>query len=291
MKNKQPTALVTGVSSGIGLAIATTLLQHGYQVFGSVRKLADAAQLVSISDSFVPLVFDVTDTVALQSAVQELEVKLDGRGLSALINNAGISLSGPLMHQPIEEIRRSFEINVFGLLNVTRAVLPLLGACEGFAHKPGRIINIGSISGGLTVPFLATYSASKHAVEALAQGFRRELSPYGIEVCTIEPGMVRTNLQTADKANTAGNQYSNTVYKEIWPHFNGVIEAQMENAKSPEIVTRAVMKALSASKPRTRTPLDPLWTIAKILPDRMFDNLIFGALKIKKMITTRVNNN
>lgn len=290
MPNNQQTALVTGVSSGIGFAIATELLQQGYQVFGSVRKLSDADQLVSLSDSFVPLVFDVTDTTALRSAVQELEKKLDGRSLNALINNAGIGLSGPLMHQPMEEIRRSFEVNVFALLNVTRSVLPLLGACDGFKHKPGRIINIGSISGGLTVPFTGTYSATKHAVEALAQGFRRELTPYGIEVCTIEPGMIRSNLQAADKAGTAGNQYAETIYKDSWPQFNRSIEEQMENAKPADIVSKAVIKVLNASKPRPRNPLDPLWYIAKILPDRLFDTLIFNALKIKTMMTKRSFN-
>src|SRR5580698_4743307 len=189
----KPTVLVTGVSSGIGHAIAEDLLSRGYVIMGSVRRPQDALQLQQAwPDDFIPLVFDVTDTEALQAIVKQVEAFLSGRGLKALVNNAGIFLGGPQMHQPLAEIRRVFDVNVFGLLAVTQAFLPCLGAQRGRVGPPGRVVNIGSVS--ITVPFLGAYSGSKHAVEALSQGLRRELSLYGIEVSAIEPVMVRSRL-------------------------------------------------------------------------------------------------
>ena len=186
MNDAKPTILITGVSSGIGRAIAEDLLSRGYAVLGSVRRAGDAAELKARwPTDFMPLVFDVTDTDALPAVVTQVETILGGRGLRALVNNAGIFLGGPLMHQPLAEVRKAFDVNVFGLLAVTQAFLPLLGARHNRAGPPGRIVNIGSVAGAITVPLMTVYSATKHAVEALTQGLRRELSIYGIEVtCT-----------------------------------------------------------------------------------------------------------
>lgn len=121
-----PAVVITGVSSGIGLATAQDLLAKGYQVFGSVRRAEDVALLVAEwGDVFVPLIFDVADSVDLQRAVEIVRLELKGRVLSGLVNNAGVSFAGPLIIQPLEEVRLTFEVNVFGLLAVTRAFLPL----------------------------------------------------------------------------------------------------------------------------------------------------------------------
>ncbi|WP_193727105.1 SDR family oxidoreductase [Burkholderia sp. BE17] len=183
----RPVAVITGVSSGIGLAIAEDLMQRGYLVCGAVRRLADADGLVTRwGHAFVPLVFDVTDRAALNQSVTQADEVLGGRYLAALINNSGIGPSGPLLMQREEEIRKVFDVNVFGMLGVTRAFLRALGARRGGTGPKGRVINMGSVSGAMTLPFIGAYLSSRHAVEAVGQALRRELKFMGIDVTTIE---------------------------------------------------------------------------------------------------------
>jgi NAD(P)-dependent dehydrogenase (short-subunit alcohol dehydrogenase family) len=279
----KPAVLITGVSSGIGLAIAEDLLGRGYQILGSVRRIEDAADLKRRwPEAFVPLVFDVTDAAALPAAVAEVQAILEGRDLKALVNNAGVGLSGPLMHQTLAEVRRVFEVNVFGMLAVTQAFLPLLGARLGRQGPAGRVVNIGSVAGAITVPFMGIYSASKHAVEALTQGLRRELSLYGIEVSAVEPGFVRSRLIEKRQAEKVLERYAHTDFAPWLEQFDRSIRAQEQNAPPADKVLRAVRHAIEAPKPRTRYPLDPLWKIGRILPDRGFDRLIFKALGLRR---------
>ncbi len=141
------TVVITGVSTGIGFATAQVLIERGYRVFGSVRKPADGERVQrALGPAFTPLLFDVTDTNALPAAVAQVQVAVGEQGLAALINNAGVAGAGPLMHVPLQEVRQVFDINVFGLLAVTQAFLPLLGARGGATHAPGRIVNLSSIS-------------------------------------------------------------------------------------------------------------------------------------------------
>jgi NAD(P)-dependent dehydrogenase (short-subunit alcohol dehydrogenase family) len=283
--DQRPAVVVTGVSSGIGLAIAEDLLGRGHQVFGSVRKLADAQALTARwGEQFVPLVFDVTDSTALPGVVAQVQTCLGGRGLRALVNNAGISLSGPLMHQPLSEVRQVFEVNVFGLLAVSQAFLPLLGARKGAGQPPGRIVNIGSVSGAITVPFMGAYSGAKHAVEAFTQALRRELIPYGIQVSAVEPGFIRSNLFDKNAAHVQRSGYESTDYAPLWAQFNASLQASEAKAKPASLVTQAVRHAIESPKPRTRYPLDAIWTLGRVLPDRMFDKLIFKALGMDQLV-------
>ncbi|HCE6396359.1 MULTISPECIES: SDR family oxidoreductase [Pseudomonas aeruginosa group] len=284
----KPAVLVTGVSSGIGLAIAEDLLQRGYQVFGSARRAADVEHLGERwGSAFVALLFDVTDATALQQAHAQVEAALAGRGLAALVNNAGVSFSGPLAYQPMDEIRQTFEVNVFGLLAVTQTFLPLLGARPGAPHAPGRIVNISSVSGGITVPFMGAYSGAKHAVEAFTQGLRRELKLYGIEVSAIEPGFIRSRLFEKAVQAEPFARYTDTDYAAAWRQFNESLRSQENNAKQAEVVTRAVRHAIEAHTPRTRYPLDGIWRIGWLLPDRLFDRLIFKALGLSGLLSTK----
>lgn len=277
--------VVTGVSTGIGRAIAEDLMSAGYRVFGSVRKPADAAPLEArFGRQFVPLVFDVTDAQALQGAVATVRQALQGATLTALVNNAGISLSGPLLHQPMEEFRKTFEVNLFGLLQVTQAFLPLLGAGGRPVACPGRVVNIGSVSGAVTTPFMGAYSASKHALEALSQALRRELIPYGIEVCCIEPSFIRSSIFEKAAQSLDEKTYTGTHYAAMWRQFNRSLLDQEATAKPPQKVTRAVLHAIESKRPRTRYPLDPVWYVARVLPDRLFDKLIMKALGIQALI-------
>jgi NAD(P)-dependent dehydrogenase (short-subunit alcohol dehydrogenase family) len=274
------TVVVTGVSSGIGKAIAEDLMTAGYKVFGSVRKAADTEMLAaSFGDRFRPLLFDVTDAETLPSIVQTVEFELEGAPLLALVNNAGISLNGPLMLQPMSEIRKTFEVNLCGLLEVTRAFLPLLGAGVHAIERPGRVINISSVSGAMTAPFMGAYSASKHALEALSQALRRELIPYGIEVSTIEPNFIRTSI-----FEKADQRYRGTHVEAMRLQFNKSLLSNEDKAKSPQLVTKALLHALRANRPRTRYPLDAAWYGARIVSDRMFDKIIFRALGIQQLV-------
>jgi NAD(P)-dependent dehydrogenase (short-subunit alcohol dehydrogenase family) len=279
----KPAVLVTGVASGIGQAIAEDLLSRGYMVLGSVRRPEDASQLKQRwPDDFTPLVFDVTDTDALPAIVKQVEATLGGRGLKALVNNAGIFLGGPMMYQPLAEVRKAFDVNVFGLLAVTQAFLPLLGARRNCTGPPGRIVNMGSVSGAITVPFMTAYSATKHAVEALTQGLRRELSIYGIEVSAIEPGLVRSKLIEKRAAEKVDQRYAHTDYAAWLVQFDRSLQAQENNAPPADRVTAAVRHAIESPKPRTRYPLDRMWLIGRLLPDRGFDKLIFRALGLQR---------
>lgn len=271
--------VVTGVSTGIGRAIAEDLIGAGYRVFGSVRRASDAQDLSDrFGARFIPLVFDVTDTAALPGAVALVAQHLGGKTLTALVNNAGVSLSGPLLLQPMAEFRKTFEVNLFGLLEVSRAFLPLLGASDVPVAQPGRIVNIGSVSGAMAMPFMGAYVASKHALEGLSQALRRELMPYGIEVSTIEPSFIRTNIFEKAAVTRDENRYAGTRYEALWNQFNKSLLASEAKAAAPQLVTRAVLHAIQSKRPRTRYPLHAVWYIARLLPDRIFDRLIVKTL-------------
>ncbi|MFD2784723.1 SDR family oxidoreductase [Hymenobacter rubripertinctus] len=148
MAEQPKSVVITGVSSGVGLAAARAFLGRGYRVFGSLRTQADAARLqTELGPDFTPLLFDVTDAQAVARAAAEVARALAGAPLTGLLNNAGIAFDGPLQHQSLAVIRQHFEVNVLGVVAVTQAFLPLLGARAGFAGHPGRVLNMGSVSG------------------------------------------------------------------------------------------------------------------------------------------------
>lgn len=277
--------MVTGVSSGIGFEIARHLILGGHQVFGSVRTAEDGKRIAEeLGPRFVPLCFDVTDAIAVRSAVAEVEKALGNRGLDALVNNAGISVCGPLMHLPIDEIRALFEVNVLGVIQVTQAFLPLLGARDSNDRRPGRIVNIGSVSGAVAVPFFGAYAGTKHALEAITQAFRRELKIYGIEVVAIEPGFIKTSMFRKTAARSPAARFCGTAYGPLLDLFQQAMERMEAKAGDATSVAATVLRALRATKPRTRYPLDPLWWLGRFLSDRQFDRLIFGALGLTRAI-------
>ena len=195
MNNPPKTAVITGVSTGIGLGIAKELAQRGYKVFGSVRKESDAEKVKqAIGANYIPLIMDVTDEEAILKAAEKVKQELGNEGLGVLINNSGIAEAGPLMHQPIDEIKQQFEVNIFGLLRVTQVFLPLLGARENHNSVRGKILNISSVGGKIAAPFIGAYVGSKHALEGMSHTLRRELLIYGIDVIIIGPGAVKTPI-------------------------------------------------------------------------------------------------
>ena len=280
--------LVTGVSTGIGLAGARELTAHGYHVFGSVRRQEDGERVRSqLGDNFTPLPFDVTDEAAVRSAVVQVREIIGDSGLAGLVNNSGIAVAGPLMHLSLDEVRYQFEVNVFGVLTVTQAFLPLLGAKKKSPHPPGRILNISSVSGGIAYPFLGPYVGSKHALEAVSHSLRRELLIYGIDVIVIAPGAVNTSIW--DKAARLDvGRFAKTDYGSILVDLQRISVEGGKRGLRPEVVGRTIRRALEAIRPKIRYSLTPNplsgWLIPHLLPNRWLDHLIgkrLGLLKNK----------
>ena len=278
--------VVTGASTGIGLAIARVLVARGVHVFGSVRRQADADHLASeLGPGVSPLLFDVTDTTAVRAAVPVVSERLGGRTLWGLVNNAGIGLGGPLLHQSLDELRRVLEVNVVGVLATTQAFAPLLGTDRTRTGSPGRIINMSSVAGRMSAPFMGAYAASKHALEGLSHSLRRELVLYGIDVILVNPGSVVTpiwdKVEADDPTRYAGTDYA--------PYLTRFLKAALASGRSglePDAIGQVVWTALSAGRPRTSYPVMrnrlTSWTIPLALPARLLDTLIARRLGMPK---------
>ncbi|TGK07739.1 SDR family NAD(P)-dependent oxidoreductase [Leptospira semungkisensis] len=276
--------LITGVNSGVGLALTEKLIQEGSFVFGSVRsKNQGAALATKFGKSFYPLYFDVTDEAAISNAVQEVAKVLNGKSLNALVNNAGVVVPGPLMEMPVSSFREQIEINLIAPFLISQKFLPLLGAAKDHKFPPGRIINVSSLSGVRTFPFLSAYSVSKHGLEALTDGFRRELSLYGVDVISILPGAILTPL--TDKINDTVRELANrSVYRDSLLAFIRVNEKKANSGVPMSKVIAAILHALHSSHPKTRYFLKSSFLtdtfLPKFLPTRIFDKLISKALGI-----------
>ncbi|SDH89172.1 NADP-dependent 3-hydroxy acid dehydrogenase YdfG [Pseudomonas benzenivorans] len=264
--------LITGVSSGIGLDSARLLIEQGYRVIGTVRRDEDGERARGmLGEAFLPLRLDVRDSAGLPAALRQVEQWVGADGLAALVNNAGIaSPGGPLLLQPLDEIRGMFEVNLFGLLAVTQAFLPLLGTRPGSA-RPGRVINIGSVSGRLATPLSGCYAATKHALEAVSDALRVELGIYGIEVVIIEPGPIRTPIWSKAPPDS---RYLGTDYAGAMQALLGLVERNGARGAPVASVSRTLLKAIEAPRPKPRYPLNPMWYLAALLPTRLLDRLL-----------------
>ena len=276
--------VVTGVSTGIGLATARVLAARGAHVFGSVRRAADADRLRrELGANFTPLLFDVTEPDAIRAAVPSVGDSLNGATLWGLVNNAGIGIGGPLIYQPLDEIRRVLEVNVLGTAAAIQAFAPLLGADRARTGRPGRIVNISSVAGRMSAPFMGAYAASKHALEGMSHSLRRELMVFGIDVVLINPGSIVTPIW--DKAEeVSAARYAHTEYAPLLSRFLTMALRSGRSGLPAEAVGEAVWTALSARRPRTSYPVIGRrfmnWTIPLSLPARVLDRLIAKRLQI-----------
>lgn len=270
--------VITGASTGIGYDAARCLIERGFHVFGSVRKQADGERVQrELGEQFTPLLFDVTDGAAVETAVSHVAEKVGSQGLAGLVNNAGIAVAGPLMYLSLDEFRQQFEVNLFGLLDVTQKFLPLLGAVANPTHPPGRIVNISSVSGKIVYPFMGPYAASKHALEALSDALRRELLLFGIDVIVIEPGSVQTPIW--DKAQELNTEpYRHTAYNGMLEGMKRLFVRQGKTGIPVEKVSEVIFTALTAKNPKTRyviaRKLLTSWLLPRYLPDRRFDKIV-----------------
>lgn len=274
---------ITGTSSGIGRACLERLLAESFDVIASVRSAADAQALVQTFGARVhPLIMDVTDQDSIAAAAEQIEGLVGSRGLAGLVNCAGIGVSSPVEYLPLADLRRQFEVNVFGQIAVIQAMLPAL------RRGTGRIITIGSIGDRVTIPFGGPLCASKHALASLHEALRQELFPWGIHVCLIEPASICTpavdKLAADNEAQIqAMSPEAASRYGTMFRRFTLRAVAQEKQGSPPSVVADTVLKALTERKPRTRylcgKDSRTLATLAWLLPDPLFDRLrrsLFG---------------
>jgi len=270
--------VITGASSGIGAACARHLDQLGFTVWAGVRRQADGDALVRVASPRLRVVMlDVTDPISVAEAGRTIAEETSGSGLAALVNNAGISVAGPLELLPLADVRMQFEVNVIGALAVTQALLPSLRLARG------RIINISSIAGLAATPFLGAYCGSKFALEAMSDALRLELAPWGMTVSLIEPGAIQSQIwqrATMSATRTLGEvaPESLALYAQPLDRMQKVIAGAAARAIPADVVARTVAHALTASRPRTRYLVghDARFRalLKRILPDRAQDRLL-----------------
>lgn len=278
MTSSKKAAVVTGVSTGIGRAIAKSLIDDGWRVFGSVRKEKDASDAsTALGPEFTPLMFDVTDDAAIRREAAKVEAALGDRTLDALVNNAGIAVAGPIAYLDIDDLKRQMDINVYGPIRVTQAFLAMLGADHSRQGAPGRVINMSSVAGKMASPFMGPYAMSKHALEAMSESLRREASVHGIDVVIIGPGAIRTPIWAkADELDV--ERYRNTEYFDYLVGMRDMMKSFGEAGLEPEDVGALALRILNAEKPKTRYPIlknqFAMWTLPILLPKRLVDRAI-----------------
>ena len=278
--------VITGVSTGIGYSSAKILCDSGYRVFGSVRKQEDAEKITSeFGANFTPLIFDVTDLKGIQENAQIVKGELiPGEALAGLVNNAGVAMGGPINLIDTDVFRKQFEVNFFGLIEVTKTFLPMLGVVKN-SMQQGKIINISSISGRRAHPFVAPYTASKFAVEAFSDALRREMLLYGVDVILIEPGPIKTAIW--DKVpDLDDNEFTGTDYESSLRKFYKMFIEMGKKGFDADIIGNRVKEILQDPSPKTRHVITPNrfinFTLPGILPDRMFDKLVGKGLGLLK---------
>ena len=272
------TALVTGASSGIGEETARTLHQLGYTVYAAARRTDRLQKLAN--GGIHTLAMDVTDDKSMTSGIDSI-IAETGR-IDVLVNNAGYGSYGAIEDVPLDEARRQFEVNLFGLGRLTQLVLPHMRA-----QKFGTIINISSMGGRLTTPLGGWYHATKYAVEALSDALRMETAPFGINVVVIEPGGIRTEWSGIAADHLEETAEGSAYASQIKAVANSMRSESTNNRQSPpSVIADTVEKIVTARKPRTRYVVGfaakPLVTLRRILPDRAFDHVISAALGVRR---------
>ncbi|MCZ8318836.1 MAG: SDR family NAD(P)-dependent oxidoreductase [Silanimonas sp.] len=282
------TVLITGVSSGLGQGMAQAFCRRGYRVVGTVRSTLDAKRAQQhAGPNLVPLRLDVRDLDAVAQLPETLSrMGIAGR-LAGLINNAGILRSGPVLTQPMDEMKDQFDVNVLGLIAVTQALLPMLGADAGLrgtaSEPPGRIINISSVGGRVATPFIAGYNASKHAVEGFSHALRRELMPFGIGVTIVGPGAVRWSIWSNEPLASADGD-AGGIYAESLALFQGMASRIQRSAFTEQEAGERILDIFEAKKAAIREPLVRgrlvNWLLPSMLPDRWLDAALRTSLKL-----------
>jgi NADP-dependent 3-hydroxy acid dehydrogenase YdfG len=264
------TVAVTGASSGIGRATAVELARRGHLVFAAARREEVLADLAAATPNVQAVGLDVTDADSISRAWAKIEAGTGGAGVDVLVNNAGFALAGPIEILADADVKRQFATNVFGLLAMTRAVLPAMRE-----RGSGRIINVSSLVGRTTFPGMGVYGATKYAVEALSDALRQEVAGFGIQVVIIEPGFVATGLGEAADGRSGAGQEIPAAYASMVASGTRYVAGQIAKGIKPEQVAVAIANAASSRSPRPRYVVPPrarpLIGLLTALPDRLAD--------------------
>jgi len=262
--------LITGGSSGIGKSIGEFLMSKGYIVYGTSRNPE------RYSDSRIKLIaLDVADSISIAKAVQTV-IEKSGR-LDVLINNAGAGITGPIEEIPDEEIKRNFETNLFGPINVIKSVLPQMRL-----QNSGLVINITSIAGYMGLPYRGIYSASKGALELITEAFRMEIKDFNIQMTNLAPGDFATNI-------AAGRFHAPVIkgspYEAKYGSVLKAIDEDVDSGSDPELVASTVFKIINTSKPKIHYKVGEFMqkfsiVLKRILPDKIYEKLLLNHYKL-----------
>ena len=272
------TILITGATDGLGKAAALLLAERGYRIFAGGRSPEKRAQLDTLANEkrlpLETLEMDVCDDRSVERAVAVVHQKTGQ--VDVLINNAGLAYVATVEDMTMEDWRRQFETNFFGVVRVTQAVLPKMRE-----RRSGRIIMISSVAGLVTPPTQGAYSASKHAMEGLSNALRHELYPFGVKTILIEPGYIVTNIQqtAVELVQPYQEKIQKGAYAKVYRgSWSGAKSSRAKSKTTPEDCARVILKAIEAPKPRARYGVTPLATTLKwakrLLPDTAIDAMI-----------------
>jgi NAD(P)-dependent dehydrogenase (short-subunit alcohol dehydrogenase family) len=277
MAQTKQSVLITGGTDGLGKSAALYLAERGYRVFAAGRSAEKRSELSHLAAQrslpLETLELDVCDGDSVQRAVQSV---LEKSSIDVLINNAGVGYMAAVEELKLEDFRKQFETNLFGVLRVTQAVLPRMRE-----RRRGRILMMSSVAGLVSPPTYGAYSSSKHALEGLTDALRLEMYSFGVEVILIEPGYIITNFQQTAKelaqpyVEAAKNSPYAKIYSGAW---EGANKGRVSSKTTPEDCARVILEAIESPHPKARYPVTPMakWaSIGKrILPDTLLDSIL-----------------
>ncbi|MET0522665.1 MAG: SDR family oxidoreductase [Jiangellaceae bacterium] len=270
--------VVTGASTGMGAATARELARRGFHVLAGVRRDSDRQSLRA--EGIEPVILDITDPDHV--AALAARVERGPQPLRALVNNAGVPGAGPVEVMPLSEWRRVFEVNLFGHIAVTQALLPAL------VRGKGRVVNISSLNGKISMAGYGPYAASKFAMEAMSDALRNELAPHGVRVVVVEPGGVRTEmsrvgLAALSRLDDGMTPEQNARYGALMRAIPAHVAAFTKAGVTSDVAAKRIAKAATVGRPRTRYTIGATATFliraSRILPDRMLDRMTTSDLR------------
>jgi NAD(P)-dependent dehydrogenase (short-subunit alcohol dehydrogenase family) len=279
MPQRNQLAVVTGASSGVGRATAQALAESGFHVLAGVRRSQDGDEIAA--ERLEPVNLDITNAADIAAIADRVREDRGARPLGALVNNAGIAVNAPVESMPMDGWRRQLEVNFFGQVALTQALLPAL------LEARGRVVNVSSIGGRVAGPTYGAYAASKFALEAMSDALRREVGRLGVRVIVVEPGTVATPIW--DKGLATAEELAAGMTAEQHARYGDLIEAlRLQAARSrrggidPAEVARVIAEAIDARRPRTRYLVGRdarlMARMARVLPDRAVDRLVARSL-------------
>lgn len=280
MSTQVPLAVVTGTSSGIGAATARALARRGFHVLAGVRRDVDADAIRG--PGVEPVILDVTDSEHIAALADRVRTDPQARPLRALVNNAAIQINIPVEAFAIDRWRMMFEVNLFGPVAITQALLPHLLAGKG------RVVNVSSVGGKVAMAAYGPYAATKFALEAVSDSLRRELAPSGVRVVVVEPGAIRTRMLNratagADEVIAAMPPELRRRYKALVQAVNGQAAASTEAGLPADAAAAVIATAVMTRRPRTRYTVGRdaamITTMTRFLSDRALDRILVMALR------------